>query len=1282
MGTKSEFLKCLQFVENFKFPALLLDSHLRIVKVNREFLKLSGWDIDKITGKSYKKVFDSELDFNSDLEDKILFDSKNQVSKVCLKLKNGTTKTLSIFISPLSEKQDKDLYLLQFTSHINEEDKKKSVPDYSNLYNKMSSGVVYHDSDGHIIDANPAAEKLLGLTIDQMKGRHSVDPHWKAIHLDQSEYPGETHPAILALKTGKPILNKTMGVYHPEKDDYVWLLVSAQPIFNQSKEEPSYVFATFIDITKQVKTDKQLQIQNKLQDLLMEISATYINLPLEKVDQTINESIAELGKYFNADRFYIFDYDFEQNTASNTFEWCAKGVKPEIDNLQDVPVDVIPEWINTHKNGKAMIIHDVLKLDKDDNVRQILEPQEIKSLITVPIMDGKECLGFLGIDSVRKHRKYSKKEEQLLHIFADFLTNLKKRVKNYESLQENKRILSDIIENSGSVIVIKDVDGKYILVNKKFEEITGIKIKEVIGKTDHELFPKETAELFRKNDEFVIDTGKTDECEEILTIEGNKRYFLSIKFPVLDNQGKISGVCAMATEITARKETTNSLEEKEQYLQNLLNTQSSYVIRTDLNGYKTYSNNKFEKDHGWLFSNSKPGNDLATNSICSYHHERTEKTVKECIEKPGKIVSVELDQPSKKGGTLTTLWEFVCLTDEKGQPNEIQCIGFDITERKEAQEKLLQSEQKYKILFNEAPEAYLILKNKRIIECNKVTERYLNGTREKIIGKKLTTFLPDTLKNTNTNYFINEMVEIAKNKGQHSFEYTFESLDGVQKETEFRLSKIPYQEEEAILAICKDLTQVIKAEKDRIARKEAEAANKAKSAFLSSMSHEIRTPLHAIIGFSQILTKDNSLNPNQIKKIETIFRNGNHLLNLIDDILDYSKIETGQITINKSSFSLKQLLADLQEMFSLQTNSKNIELNIQRELPFNEHIVSDESKVRQVLVNILSNAVKFTKKGFVKLTVQFNSDIESSGNQLLSFTVQDTGPGIHEKEIDSIFDEFKQFDAGKKAGGTGLGLTISYALANHLGGDIVIESEIGTGTNVTFNLPISSSEERNQLVPQSSEEVIKSINKKQYSILVVDDNEDILDTISEMLELEGFTSAGKKTVDEAIDYYLSHKPDVILLDLSLNQMDGYKLVTQIREKYNDNLITIIAVTATKLEKRNFLDKGLNDYIRKPFRTEKLLKIIERSLTNTTHIDDISHRVLPRNIQSKIQSNKQYLELFHKMHSSIKLGDIQSYNRILNSLDQAMPEISAYLRKLGNSYDYEKLNEVFEKLDLD
>ncbi|MFP4299165.1 MAG: response regulator [Spirulinaceae cyanobacterium] len=391
------------------------------------------------------------------------------------------------------------------------------------------------------------------------------------------------------------------------------------------------------------------------------------------------------------------------------------------------------------------------------------------------------------------------------------------------------------------------------------------------------------------------------------------------------------------------------------------------------------------------------------------------------------------------------------------------------------------------------------------------------------------------------------------------------------------------------------------------AQAEAEAANQAKSAFLANMSHELRTPLNAILGFTQLMRHDPIVNSKHKEYLEIVSHSGEHLLALINDVLEMSKIEAGRVTFNENSFDLFHLLDSLEEMLELKALAKNLKLIFHRHSDVPHYVRTDEGKLRQVLINLIGNAIKFTDKGYVQLQVGCIRESHQLPHPeeivVLTFTVTDTGHGIASEEMDGLFVAFVQTESGRKTqSGTGLGLPISRQFVRLMGGEIRVESELHRGTTVAFEVQATIADSREIVQPKISKRPAAiAPDQPDYRILVVEDKFDNRGVLVELFKQVGFSVQEARNGQEAVELWESWQPHLIWMDMRMPVMDGYKATQEIRRRERmrwgerstwrqedsrsfKNRTVIIALTAIAFEEEKavVLSSGCDEVVLKPF----------------------------------------------------------------------------------------------------
>lgn len=378
----------------------------------------------------------------------------------------------------------------------------------------------------------------------------------------------------------------------------------------------------------------------------------------------------------------------------------------------------------------------------------------------------------------------------------------------------------------------------------------------------------------------------------------------------------------------------------------------------------------------------------------------------------------------------------------------------------------------------------------------------------------------------------------------------------------------------------------------------AEAANKAKSSFLANMSHEIRTPLTSIIGFSELAVNEDQTTEQRIEALQTIRQSGNHLLNLINDILDFSKIEAGELDIEKTEINPIQLISDIETMIQGQTKKKNLDFIVKYDFPLPENFINDPLRLKQILLNLCSNAIKFTDKGTVQLKIDYDEQIDE-----LTFTVRDTGIGMTPEQVGKLFTAFKQADTSisRRFGGTGLGLFLSKRLTELLDSNLEVESKLGEGSVFKLSLPnirgelepfklINNAEQSTQIEPAQAPEVMLT-----GEVLLAEDNEVNQQLIKAYLNNLGLTVTLADNGAKAVELAQQQTYDLIYMDMQMPVMSGLEAVRTLRNNNYNGPIIMLTANATYEDRKISEEAGCNDYITKPISRKKLYDVSKKHL---------------------------------------------------------------------------------------
>jgi PAS domain S-box-containing protein len=908
------------------------------------------------------------------------------------------------------------------------------------------------------------------------------------------------------------------------------------------------------------------------------------------------------------------------------------------------------------------------------------------------------------------------REDELGELATAFNSMAEQLQHSFTSLSESESRVKQFLNAVPLGIFIADTNGQPHYINPTGEQLLsqGIVLADSENlRQSYRVYLAGTQEIYPAERDPILNAlqGKSVTVDDIEISSNDKTVPLQVwGTPIYDAQGNIIYAMCAFQDITERKIAEKVLKEYNDNLAGQVAERTADLAKAQEKFSKAF---RLSPNAITLTRISDGRHIEANESFCrmmGYSHEEIiGKTAVELnfwaslaerdrmiqmLKNKTAIHNYELRFRNKTGTERTALLSIETI-DIEGEACFLS-ISSDITERQKAETALREAEEKYRNIYENALNG---------IFQTAIDGKYIsaNPALANIYGYDSPADLIAAQPNFNNQLYVkpNRRDEFAALMNEYGILSNFESEI-------YRKDGSIIWISENCRAVCdeagnllyyegfiKDITDNKQAEiKMQQAKEVAEAANKAKSTFLANMSHELRSPLNAVIGFAQIMIRSKTLPPENQEDVAIILRSGEHLLALINQVLDLSKIEAGRTTINAKSFDFYQLIDDLEDMFALKAEQKGLQLIFHRDAEVPHYICTDEVKLRQVLINLLNNAIKFTSEGGVSVqitggrrNIHKNSTDQLPGGYWLHFEVKDTGAGIAAEEINQLFEAFVQTKTGKDSQeGTGLGLAISRQFVQLMGGEITVSSEFGKGAVFQFDIQVHRVEASDIESKKTQRRVVAlEPNQPSYRLLIVDDKPLNRQLLVKLLSPLGFELREANNGKEAVDIFMEWEPHLIWMDMRMPVMDGYEATKQIKTTTGGQATAIVALTASVLEEERavILSAGCDDFMRKPFREEDIFVAMGKHLgvryiyedptaVSAAGVEESSQEVLTPEAFASLSPD--WIAQFKQSISSV---DMEAIASSITQIGTVNPSLAGKLQDCINNFEYDRILNIIE-----
>ncbi len=915
-------------------------------------------------------------------------------------------KSISRIISGVIERQNAENTL------------KESERKYRTLFETMTQGVVYQNSEGRVTSVNPSAERILGQSLNQLNGEISADPRWHTIHEDGSPFPAETHPAMLALQSGKDS-SAIMGVFNPKANKYTWIKVNAKPEFKNRGKNPYQVCTTFEDITALKETLEELYITNRNLENRVEQRTSEIQLAMESLRKS-------------EERFHRIFYD---HAAVMLLINPDNGIITEANKAAE-------HFYGYNFSGKNK------KHIEDIN---ILSPEQIKLEMEIALQRNRNYFIFphkLASGIIRTVEVHSSPiEVRGEKVLFSIIHDITERKQAEDEIKRQSGLITSLLDSIPDIIFYKDVNGVYLGCNPTFAEFAGKKRSEIIGSTDYDLFDKEEADYFRENDEKMLQRLQSRKNEEWITYpDGRKILIDTLKTPYWGKDGSLIGLLGISRDITDRKKAEDELQETMQKLTILIQNLQTGTLFENTNRQITLVNQSFCN----LF-----GIPASPEQMIGFDCEAASESSKLLMKDPDGFINRITETISQ--GKIVTNEEIFLLNGQVFERDYIpikynnNLMGHlwhyrDITHLKKADAAL----KMQCAAFESFALAIIITDIKGVIKWANSSFTKLTGySVNEALGKRVGELTQSGNQNEG---FYKDFWDTILRREVWSGELINRKKDGTLYFEEETITPVLDFDGKILsfIAIKIDITERKKFEKSLHEALEREKElNVLKSKFISIASHEFQTPLATILATSESLTSywDRMTKEQREQRHLKIRNQVDHLSNYIREMLHLSKLQAKEQTIEPEEFNIVELFQQIIDEHRLLSGEPN--QIIFKTKSSSIFVFLDKKEIGTILNNLLSNALKYSEPGSpIKVCLGHEK-------KNVFFTIKDYGIGIKEEEIKNLFEPFYRTSNVGNISGTGLGLSIVKESVDRHNGKLTVKSKLNKGTEFILELPHS-----------------------------------------------------------------------------------------------------------------------------------------------------------------------------------------------------------------------------------